>query len=1156
MGDYLFGEKLSTTYQQVVAIGGAADRAGIHATTQKIIWTDDGAGGTNLFPFTAARDAMQFTGTQRLEFNDDGVYIYSSTDGQLNLVADGEIDLTGGTLDINSSGVLNVDGTAVSIDGTSASNFTVTGGNLTLSTVTSGEMFLTPVNYIQVASGKKLQFADSGEYISGDTTNLTLGSGADILLTATADVNIPQGVGLSFATDDAEKIESDGTDLTVNSGGKLNLTATSDVHIPKNIGLVFDDNASEKIESNNTDLTVNSGADINLTATSDINIPASVGLTFGSAANPKIEGDGTDLAIDVAGNINVTSTVNEANSIYLRANAGASETIKIHADQGTAVTEGAASVSLLSDAGGVELRSTANLANAINLTVDSGTTSSMTLFNATGTSVTEGSASIQLLSDAGGIGIKSTSGLANAILLTADGGTSETIKLHADQGTGAASIELTSDAGGIGINTTAAGKTLDINTAILDIDATEASNLTMTANTGSTQTLTVSALNEHASYSGDLLLNADGKVHIRSDVTTDSYAGAGIQIGTDLSGVDVAIGHTTSDVRIGDDLTVTGDITTSGLTATGSVSIGSVTYSAEVVSGTAPTVTYTNTSEENSDLTDASNSAAGRQSRMIYKGEKSDGTVHELATVVVGHQGTSDDKKGQMQFYVNSGALSDGALLNAMNILDTGYVGINTLSPAKPLESFSASTSQLRLTFADASKFCDFTVDTNHDITVTPSSTGQIKLHPTTDSVDFFQVLDADGGTPVLNVDSTNERVGIGTASPDQLLEVESSGDAVIHVDSANNAKLELDCGSVAYEAQVVFQVADVSQGSIAYNDDGTSADATMDFNTEGVDVMHISKTGVGIGTTAPAKLLDVVGTTDTVVRIENDDDTAYVATASTVPYSTAQLSINNLGDGTEDGHFAGIGFSIDSANGSGGTSSSRAFIGAIQPDNTNDDTDFVFKLRRHGANPVEMMRINSDGRVGIGTTAPVNTLHVSHNAATNDNGILIVNEQTEILDGELLGAIGFDSSDNSVANIPDSALKASCFIAAYAAEDHSSGDKGGDLTFGCSLINEDYDVASTRHMTILSDGNVGIGINEPTAQVHIDQSSTSGAVPVLKLDQADIDDTFIDFIGTSAADGSRSISSDTTTDSAKFGAIAIEINGTTKWIRIYDDHS
>ena len=73
MGDYLKGEKVSTTYKQFVAIGGAADRAGIHATTQKALWTDDGADGRNLLPITAATDALQLTTTKRLEFNDAAV---------------------------------------------------------------------------------------------------------------------------------------------------------------------------------------------------------------------------------------------------------------------------------------------------------------------------------------------------------------------------------------------------------------------------------------------------------------------------------------------------------------------------------------------------------------------------------------------------------------------------------------------------------------------------------------------------------------------------------------------------------------------------------------------------------------------------------------------------------------------------------------------------------------------------------------------------------------------------------------------------------------------------------------------------------------------------------------------------------------------------
>ena len=180
----------------------------------------------------------------------------------------------------------------------------------------------------------------------------------------------------------------------------------------------------------------------------------------------------------------ITATSTSANGIYLHANGGTSETIKIHSDQGTSVTEGAASVSMLSDAGGVELRSTANLANAINITIDGGTTGSITIFNDQGTSVTEGSASIQMLSDAGGIGIKSTANLANAILITADGGTSETIVVHADQGSGAASIALISDAGGITF--TANGNVTVTNNMVVS------GNLTVSGSTTTVDTATLS----------------------------------------------------------------------------------------------------------------------------------------------------------------------------------------------------------------------------------------------------------------------------------------------------------------------------------------------------------------------------------------------------------------------------------------------------------------------------------------------------------------------------------------------------------------------------------------------------------------------------------------------------------------------------------------
>jgi len=209
---------------------------------------------------------------------------------------------------------------------TDSDTITIIAGGATIATIDSGD--------INVAANKGITFGDDGEKIEGDGTDLTI-TGNNINLTATADVNIPSGVGITFATaekiesdgtdltitvgsggdinipadigvtfgNDGEKIEGDGTDLTI-SGNNINLTATADIIVPADVGITF--GTGEKIEGNSTDLTVTSGADINLTATADVNIPSGVGITFGDDGE-KIEGDGTDLTIS-GNNINLTAT--------------------------------------------------------------------------------------------------------------------------------------------------------------------------------------------------------------------------------------------------------------------------------------------------------------------------------------------------------------------------------------------------------------------------------------------------------------------------------------------------------------------------------------------------------------------------------------------------------------------------------------------------------------------------------------------------------------------------------------------------------------------------------------------------------------------------------------------------------------------------------
>lgn len=116
-------------------------------------------------------------------------------------------------------------------------------------------------------------------------------------------------------------------------------------------------------------------------------------------------------------------------------------------------------------------------------------------------------------------------------------------------------------------------------------------------------------------------------------------------------------------------------------------------------------------------------------------------------------------------------------------------------------------------------------------------------------------------------------------------------------------------------------------------------------------------------------------------------------------------------------------------------------------------------------------------GKMGIGTDDPKNTLQISHTGADGDNGLLIVREDSSTSDTDLLGGVGFDSTDG---NVPSSVTEASAFIAAYAAEVHSTGDKGADLVFGTSAIDDNDDTASHERMRITDAGNVGIGTNDP----------------------------------------------------------------------------
>jgi hypothetical protein len=92
--------------------------------------------------------------------------------------------------------------------------------------------------------------------------------------------------------------------------------------------------------------------------------------------------------------------------------------------------------------------------------------------------------------------------------------------------------------------------------------------------------------------------------------------------------------------------------------------------------------------------------------------------------------------------------------------------------------------------------------------------------------------------------------------------------------------------------------------------------------------------------------------------------------------------------------------------------------------------------------------------------------------------------------------------------------------------------------------------VASTERMRIDKDGNVLIGSFLASAQLHVDQSSATGAKPALRLRQADLSEEFIRFEATVGAGNPVN----TTALGAYYGRVRVWVEGVgAKWLALYD---
>ena len=399
-----------------------------------IVFAEDG--GTEVFRLDNSAESLLMAGTKKIEFADDGNYLHQRASDVVELLSP-TVEIDGATaIKLQSDAITSGRGAGdvvMTFDGSAADG---------VMTWKDDEDYFQFSDDVFMAASEKVYLGDTGEMIYGDGTSMHFSSSLDVNFSLdSGDFDVDAGT-LTIDTTGVMAINS--------AGGASNISHTATANGDFTISQDASVDASLILSSAGT------GADALQISTSAGGMDISV---VGAAA-------GEDLDISCNQEINVTSTSNAEGAIYLRANGGTDETIRIHADQGTGVNAKGgstdASINLVSDAGGIGLYSALDGDNAISLEANGGTDETIQIRSNQGTGVATAdianavNASIAVVSDVGGIALASGLNADRAIYISADAGTDETIEIHSNQGTGTDSIKVHSDAGGLTLQGSAA----------------------------------------------------------------------------------------------------------------------------------------------------------------------------------------------------------------------------------------------------------------------------------------------------------------------------------------------------------------------------------------------------------------------------------------------------------------------------------------------------------------------------------------------------------------------------------------------------------------------------------------------------------------------------------------------------------------------------
>ncbi len=466
----------------------------------------------------------------------------------------------------------------------------------------------------------------------------------------------------------------------------------------------------------------------------------------------------------------------------------------------------------------------------------------------------------------------------------------------------------------------------------------------------------------------------------------------------------------------------------------------------------------------------------------------------------------SDADSGNANIFDQILNTTNNVTFNRLNLIG-GWLNVSiTESQISDLQSYILTSNEANLN-VNSSNFWDG-LNTPADINAADITDDGTYLLATGDTATGNYTFD----TNTFFIDSSSNRIGIGTTAPGKKLTVSSGSDVYLRIEKPSFPD-NFDFGIVSHQARISYTA-------------GTANDSDIAIQTNGITRLFVQDDGnVGIGTTSPTSRLDIKSSgnnTNLIQGFASDSSRIFRLTEHSSGYgivgvfdasAVEKIKLSSNGDSFFDGGNVGIGttspqeilevftgttnesvligttldgFPSGASNPTHGIGISRTSDGAYSSLIFNEGTngqELGIKARtdiRFYGNQDLNVIFKESGNVGIGTTSPANKLTVVGTLNTTN-----IQLASNCADGQVLkwsGGVGTCGTDtNTDSNLTEADVEGFIY--------DNDNTLTGAWTVAASGTN-DINFDSNTFVIDVSADRVGIGTASPTYKIDVESSS------------------------------------------------------------------